>query len=270
LRSIDFKPSYADPDVWMHPATKSAGFQYYEYILVYVDSRPEFGPNNFGKTVIIVRAIYGLKSSGATWHAKLSETLRSIDFKPSYADPDVWMHPATKSAGFQYYEYILVYVDDIVVILAAPSSIMKTIQKAYRLKEEPSPPKSYLGATIKTWSIPGETRQVWSMNSNQYLKEALSYVELELSKTGLSLRGKPTTPMQTNYRPELDISPVLGLEQANYYQSLIGILRWAMELGRIDIYVDVTLLSSHLVEPRTGNLEQVFHIFSYLKAHLNF
>lgn len=76
--------------------------------------------------------------------------MRSIDFKPSYADPDVWMRPATKSAGFQYYEYILVYVDDILVISAAPSSIMKTIQKAYRLKEEPSPPKSYLGATIKT------------------------------------------------------------------------------------------------------------------------
>jgi hypothetical protein len=107
------------------------------------------------------------------------------------------------------------------------------------------------------------------MNSNQYLKEALRNVELELSKFGLSLRGKPTTPMQTNYRPELDISPVLGPEQANYYQSLIGILRWAVELGRIDIYVDVALLSSHLVEPRTGHLEQVFHIFSYLKAHLN-
>jgi len=75
--------------------------------------------------------------------------------------------------------------------------------------------------------------------------------------------------MQTNYRPGLDVSPILGPEQANYYQSLIGILRWAVELGRINIYVDVALLSSHLVEPRTGHLNQVFHIFSYLKAHLN-
>jgi len=65
------------------------------------------------------------------------------------------------------------------------------------------------------------------------------------------------------------VSPILGPEQANYYQSLIGILIWAVELGRIDIYVDVALLSSHLVEPRTGHLNQVFHIFSYLKAHLN-
>jgi len=55
--------------------------------------------------------------------------------------------------------------------------------------------------------------------------------------------------MQAGYRPELDISPVLGPEQANYFQSLIGILRWAVELGHIDIHIDVALLSSHLAEP---------------------
>ncbi|MFN9982546.1 MAG: hypothetical protein ACK53Y_21640, partial [bacterium] len=113
---------------------------------------------------------YGLKSSGAAWHAKLSETLRGMNFKPSYADPDVWMRPATKDCGFQYYEYILVYVDDILVISAAPSPVMKTIQKAYRLKEEPSPPKTYLGATIKSWTLPGDIKPTWSMNCVQYLK----------------------------------------------------------------------------------------------------
>jgi hypothetical protein len=71
------------------------------------------------------------------------------------------------------------------------------------------------------------------------------------------------------YRPELDTSPILGPERANYYQSLIGILRWAIELGRIDIHIDVTLLSSYLAQPRVGHLEQVWHIFSYLKHHIN-
>jgi hypothetical protein len=42
-----------------------------------------------------------------------------------------------------------------------------------------------------------------------------------------------------------------------------------MELGRIDIYIDVSLLSSFLAEPRIGHLEQVLHIFSYLKHHTN-
>jgi len=236
---------------------------------VHTTAGPEFGPNNVGKTVIIVRAMYGLKSSGAAWHAKFSETLRSMNFQPSLADPDVWFRPATKDSGFEYYEYILVYVDDVLVVSASPTPIMKTIQIAYRLKDPPAPPSTYLGATIKPWSIPSEIKPVWSMNCVQYVKEAIKNVELELNKSNYCLRGKPTTPMQVGYRPELDVSPVLGPEQANYYQSLIGILRWAVELGRIDIYIDVAMLSSHLAEPRVGHLEQVFHIFSYLKHHIN-
>jgi hypothetical protein len=95
------------------------------------------------------RAMYGLKSSGVIWHAKLSETLYSIEFKPSYADPDVWMRATTKDDGFEYYEYILVYVNDLLVISHLPGPIMQTIQQAYRLKDDPSPPVNYLGATIK-------------------------------------------------------------------------------------------------------------------------
>jgi hypothetical protein len=74
---------------------------------------------------------------------------------------------------------------------------------------------------------------------------------------------------QVIYHPELGISPVLEPEQANYYQRLIGILRWTIKLGSIGIYIDISLLSCHLVQPRIGHLEQVFHIFSYLKHHLN-
>jgi hypothetical protein len=146
---------------------------------------------------------------------------------------------------------------------------MKTIQKAYRLKDPPASPSTYLGATIKPWSIPHEIKPVWSMNCIQYLKEAIKNVEIELGKSNYCLKGKPSTPMQNGYHPELDVSQILGPEQANYYQSLIGILRWAVELGRIDIYIDVAMLSSHLAEPRIGHLEQVFPIFSYLKHHTN-
>jgi hypothetical protein len=90
---------------------------------------------------------------------------------------------------------------------------------------------------------------------------------MELEKSGLTLKGKPTTPMQLDYRPELDVLPLLGPDQANYYASLIGILRWTVELGRIDIYINVALLSSFQAQPRVGHLQQVLHIFAYLKCH---
>ena len=52
-----------------------------------------------------------------------------------------------------------------------------------------------------------------------------------------------------------------------YFQELIGILRWAIELGRIDIMIEVSMLSTHLAMPRSGHLEQAIHIFAYLKVN---
>ncbi len=56
---------------------------------------------------------------------------------------------------------------------------------------------------------------------------------------------------------------------ASYYQSLIGVLRWIVELGRVDICLEVSILSSCLALPREGHLEQVLHVFSYLKKYHN-
>jgi hypothetical protein len=72
-----------------------------------------------------VRALYGLKSSGAAWRAHLAGTLQSLGFISSLADPDVWYREATKPDGFQYYEYLLAYVDDILVLSHDPVTIMK-------------------------------------------------------------------------------------------------------------------------------------------------
>ena len=40
---------------------------------------------------------------------------------------------------------------------------------------------------------------------------------------------------------ELDVSPKLDAKLAPYYQSLIGILRWIVGLGRVDICVEVSI-----------------------------
>jgi hypothetical protein len=40
-----------------------------------------------------------------------------------------------------------------------------------------------------------------------------------------------------------------------------------VELGRIDIYYEVSVLSQYLALPRIDHLEAVYHIFSYLSKH---
>jgi hypothetical protein len=74
---------------------------------------------------------------------------------------------------------------------------------------------------------------------------------------GLTLRGKLVTPMQSNYPPELNVSPFLDPDQAQYYASLIGTLRWVAELGHINIYINVCLLYSYLAQPQIGHMDWV-------------
>jgi hypothetical protein len=40
-----------------------------------------------------------------------------------------------------------------------------------------------------------------------------------------------------------------------------------VELGRVDIYHEVSVLSQYLALPRAGHLEAVYHIFAYLNKH---
>ena len=42
-----------------------------------------------------------------------------------------------------------------------------------------------------------------------------------------------------------------------------------VELGRIDICLETSMMSSHLALPREGHLQQVLHIFGYLKKYHN-
>ena len=53
---------------------------------------PEWGQHE-GKPALIVRALYGLKSSGQAWRTHFTQTLGAMGFKSSFADPDVWFRP---------------------------------------------------------------------------------------------------------------------------------------------------------------------------------
>jgi hypothetical protein len=76
--------------------------------------------------------------------------LQDLQFKSSLADPDVWLWPAVKSNGEWYYEYISVYVDDILVISVHPDQMIKTLAKFYCLKDNSvAKPSIYLGAQIR-------------------------------------------------------------------------------------------------------------------------
>ena len=46
---------------------------------------------------------------------------------------------------------------------------------------------------------------------------------------------------------------------------MIVILRWVVKIGRVDILLEVSLLSSQLPMPRVGHIQAVYRVFGYLK-----
>ena len=81
------------------------------------------------------------------------------------------------------------------------------------------------------------------------------------------LPKKAMTPMSDSFSPEMDGSAELGQSDHTFYQELIGVLRWATEIGRVDILLEVSLLSQYQAGPREGHMEQLLRIFAYLDAN---
>ena len=62
---------------------------------IWTSAGPEFGLER-GKKMLVVRALYELKTSGAAFTAFLEEALYNLGYKSSVADPDVWLRPDIK------------------------------------------------------------------------------------------------------------------------------------------------------------------------------
>jgi hypothetical protein len=231
---------------------------------------PEFGVENVGRVALIRRALYGGKVAGRDFWHHLRECMAHLGFTSSRADPDVWFRLSKRSTGEEYYEYVLLYVDDVLVISERAESVLRNeIGKNWALKPESiGPPSQYLGGKLREVTLANGVK-AWAFGSHQYVQAAVMNVHDHLIKKGLKLPYSAPNPLSIDYRPEIDVTPELGEADASYYQCLIGVLRWIVELGRVDIDVEVSMMSSHLALPREGHLKELYHIFAYLKAHSN-
>ena len=215
---------------------------------IWTHAGPEFGSES-GLIMIVKNALYGLKGSGAAFRAHLAEKLHDIGFIPTRADPDVWCQPAVKPDGFEYYEYILCYVDDLLAISHDAQEVLKSVQDTFKFKDDKiDKPDIYFGAQLDKMSVDGF--EGWTMSSEEYVKSAIENIEQTLAETNQCLPTKCRTPLSSGYRPELDTSPELKTKGLQRYQELIGILCWAVELGRVDILLETSLMSTHLALPR--------------------
>ena len=93
----------------------------------YIICGPEFGIENEGCVGIIHRALYGGKVAGQDFWHHLHDCMVHLGFSSSRGNPDVWMRlPKRTSTGEEYYEYVLLYVDDVLVISERAEKVLRT------------------------------------------------------------------------------------------------------------------------------------------------
>ena len=148
--------------------------------------------------------------------------------------------------------YIMCYVDDILSVSHDAKSILQSLQGQFKLKgDKIEPPDMYLVAQLRTMQVKGN--EGWFMSSEKYVKSAIQNIEETLQKTGQWLPSKCKTPLAYGYHPELDVTPEWKTDGLHRYHELIGILQWAVELGRVDILMETSMMSTHLAMLRRGH-----------------
>jgi len=147
-------------------------------------------------------------------------------FESYKADPDVWLRSAEKDDGTRYYQYVLLYTDDILAVMKEPERFLRDeFGKCFALKAKSiGSPTQYLGNKVKMVTLE-KGRKYWSFDSSQYVQNAVKNVESYRNKNGLGQLPRIKSPWPRNYLPESDVSPELSPIMSSYFQSLIGILR---------------------------------------------
>ena len=138
---------------------------------VYAISGDEFGKVMKGSVVIIVRALYGLRTSFERWNAHLADTLRGFNFKPTRYNNDVWIR---QSKDGNSYEYICIHVDNFMEVGKRAQRIMDELESAYTVKAK-RPPDYYLGNDYKQ-----DKKGRLCVGIKKYIKEVLTRTQKHL------------------------------------------------------------------------------------------
>jgi hypothetical protein len=127
-------------------------------------------------------------------------------------------------------------------------------------------PNIYLGATLKQMHLANGV-MAWASSQSKYVWASVNAVTKYLTNLGdkrWSMPKKGFNPIPGDYKPELDTTPTLNPELTLWYASFIGMLRWMIEIRRVDIITEVSKMASKIALPQEGHLDALLHMFSFL------
>jgi hypothetical protein len=124
-----------------------------------------------------------------------------LGFESCLADPDIWMREAQKDDRTQYWEYVLLYVDDALCISIDAENVLKNqIGRYFFIKENSvGVPKIYLRNKVSKVTLDNGT-EAWSFSSPQYVQKAVNKVEASyVKKQSKALPKRASSLLSSNY-----------------------------------------------------------------------
>ena len=182
-----------------------------------------------------------------------------MKFLPSKADADLWIR-----RNKDHYEYIAVYVDDLIIAAKEPMKIIDEIKTVggFKLKGV-GEPEYYLGGDIERKERSDNGKLYTKISARTYIKNICEKVERVFNITLKHYHS----PLEGSYHPELDQTDLLDEDSISKYRMLIGSLNWAVTLGRFDVMFPAVIMARYSSMPREGHLKVCLRIFGYLKYH---
>ena len=175
----------------------NAYLEAYTKELVGLVAGPEFGDHE-GHTLIIVKALYGLRSSGCQWAEKYVDTMRDMGFMPCKMDPDIWL----RDAG-DVYELVCVYVNDNMCMMKEPAEFFETLINDYGYKLKGfGEPVYHIGGVFSR-----DEGGTLCYDAKWYIKTLLTDYERQHNN---EKPDKKSCPLDPKFSPELDTSTQLG------------------------------------------------------------
>ena len=229
----------------------NAYLELYTQEKVYFIAGPEFG-QEAGHTFIIDKALYGLCSSGQQFHERLLKVLPTFEFRWSKVDPDLWM----RDVG-DVWEYIVVYVDDIIVALKEAQGFFEALQgpNVGFVMKGIGKPTYHLGTDF--FHDDNGTLCLGSQTYLKWLCSSFKFLYGEQPKIFFS-------PLDHKHHPELDDSLLCGLDDTAKFQSLIGACQWMISLCQFDIAHAIMSLSCFHHCPHQRHIDHLKGVCGYI------
>ncbi|KAK1630656.1 hypothetical protein QYE76_004971 [Lolium multiflorum] len=201
----------------------------------------------------LTKALYGLKQAPRAWNARLAAALRVHGFAPSTADSSLFLLQRPEVTM-----YLLVYVDDIILISSSPSAadaLVHALGADFAVKDLGTL-HFFLGIEV----APSADGLI--MSQKKY--------SLDLLQRAGMLKCKATsTPMSSTDKITAFDGELLSSEDATEYMSIVGGLQY-LTITRPDLSYAVNRVCQYLHMPRDTHWSAVKRILRYVRLTVSY